>query len=92
MIMSAKKKSSKSVKPLMNAEMLDRCIDDMMGPSAPNADAILGGVSEVMRSGLELTKLIVECEQKQNIQLDRKEIFKIYSESIEAIGKTMGDL
>jgi len=52
----------------------------------------LGGVSEVMRPGLELTKLIVECEQKQDIKLDRKEIFKIYSESIEAIGKTMIDL
>jgi len=87
--MPAKKKSSKSVKPLMNAEMLDRCIDDMMSPAAPNADAILGSVSEVMRSGLELTKLIVECEQKQEIKLDRKEIFKIYSGSIEAMVETI---
>jgi hypothetical protein len=86
-----KKKSVKSITPLMNAEMVDRCLDDMMHPSDSNVNAILGSVSEVMRSGLELTKLIVECEQKQDIKLDRKEIYKIYSESIETIGKTVSE-
>ena len=85
--MPTKKKTSQSVKPFVPMDdILDQCLDGMMDSSP---DAVFNGVSAIIHAGVELTKVIADCEQKQNIKLDRKEILKIYVESMTTIAKTM---
>jgi hypothetical protein len=91
--MTSKKRSKTKPANVLSCDCSHPAFDDCFMPDDfEPSEMMFSTVIEMLRSGIDLTRLVVDTELKQNKSLDRDEVFKIFSQSIRAIEKGMGTM